>query len=207
MSKETKSILLSCIFGLIFCFIVVSLNYKEEDENTKKEKVVEAKDIGIEEVEEVKEKKETTNSTSNENNTKSISEPKKEESKEKSEVKEKVEEESKEVNEEPKEEKEESSNLISLGKFKLTAYCSCSKCCGKWAGSPIASGTMPKANHTIAVDTSVIPFGTKVIINGNTYVAEDTGSAIKGNKIDVFFDSHSKALNFGVKYAEVFVVK
>lgn len=211
MSKETKSILflLSCIFGLIFCFIVVSLNYKEEDESAKKERVVEAEDIGIEEVEEekeVEEKKETTNSTSNENNTKSISEPKKEESKEKSEAKEKVEEESKEVDEEPKEEKEES-NLVSLGKFKLTAYCSCSKCCGKWAGSPMASGVMPKANHTIAVDTSVIPFGTKVMINGKTYVAEDTGSAIKGNKIDVFFDSHSKALNFGVRYAEVFVVK
>ena len=108
---------------------------------------------------------------------------------------------------EPKKENDESSNLVSLGEFKLTAYCACSKCCGEWAGSPTASGVMPKANRTIAVDTNVIPFGTKVVINGNTYVAEDTGGAIKGNKIDVFFDSHSKALNFGVQYAEVFVVR
>lgn len=97
-------------------------------------------------------------------------------------------------------------NYLSLGKFKLTAYCKCSKCCGKWSGSPTASGVMPKANRTIAVDTSIIPFGTEVIINGNTYIAEDTGSAIKGNKIDIYMPSHQEALNFGVQYAEVFVV-
>ena len=157
MSKRIKFILLTCVFGLIICFVAISLNNKEKNKDAKTEsEVIEAEDIGIEVV---------------------------------------------------KDEEKEESNLVSLGKFKLTAYCSCSKCCGKWAGSPTASGVMPRANHTIAVDTSVIPFGTKVVINGNTYVAEDTGSAIKGNKIDVFFDSHSKALNFGVQYAEVFVVR
>ena len=65
---------------------------------------------------------------------------------------------------------------------------------------------MPKANHTIAVDTSVIPFGTEVVINGKTYVAEDTGSAIKGKRIDIFFNGHQTALNFGVQYAEIFKV-
>lgn len=205
MSKETKSILLSCIFGLIFCFIVININYKEEDKSTKKE-TIEAEDIGI------KEKKDTKKE-----NVEKIEIDKKEDSasnKEKIKDTEKVKKEKKE-NTKPKVEKvkvenkeiKEESNLVSLGEFKLTAYCSCSKCCGKWAGSPTASGVMPKANHTIAVDTSVIPFGTKVMINGNTYVAEDTGSAIKGNKIDIYFDSHSKALNFGVRYAEVFVVK
>ena len=97
--------------------------------------------------------------------------------------------------------------LSSLGTFKLTAYCKCSKCCGKWAGGKTASGTTPTAGRTIAVDTSVIPFGTKVVINGNTYTAEDTGSAIKGNKIDVYFSSHQAALNFGRQSAEVFVYK
>lgn len=96
-------------------------------------------------------------------------------------------------------------DYISLGTFKLTAYCNCSKCCGKWAGGATASGVMPTANHTIAVDTNLIPFGTVVMINGNTYVAEDTGSAIKGNKIDIYFDSHQEAMNFGVQYSEVFV--
>lgn len=101
----------------------------------------------------------------------------------------------------------ESSGKVSLGTFKLTAYCNCSKCCGQWAGGATASGVMPSAGRTIAVDTSIIPFGTRVEINGHTYVAEDTGGAIKGNKIDIYFGSHQEALNFGVKYAEVFVYK
>ena len=90
-----------------------------------------------------------------------------------------------------------------LGKFKITAYCNCSKCCGKWAGGPTASGTMPQAGRTIAVDPKVIPLGSKVIIDGHTYIAEDTGSAIKGNKIDMYFDSHSEAMTWGVKYKNV----
>ena len=100
----------------------------------------------------------------------------------------------------------ETSKYINLDEFELTAYCGCRKCNGKWTGSPTASGVMPKINHTIAVDPNVIPLGTKVVINGNTYVAEDTGSAIKGNKIDIFMSSHEEAMNFGVQYAEVFIV-
>lgn len=95
----------------------------------------------------------------------------------------------------------------SLGKFKITAYCNCSKCCGKWAGGPTASGVMPKAGRTIAVDPKVIPLGTKVIIDGKVYVAEDTGGAIKGNRIDMYFATHSEALNWGVRYRNVSIVK
>lgn len=101
----------------------------------------------------------------------------------------------------------EEPQLVNLGQFKLTAYCACSKCCGKWSGGNTASGTKPTANRTIAVDTSVIPFGTEVIINGVTYIAEDTGSAINGNKIDIYMESHQAALQFGVQYAEVFIKK
>ena len=93
-----------------------------------------------------------------------------------------------------------------LGRFKLTAYCNCSKCCGKWAGGPTASGVMPKAGRTIAVDPKVIPLGSKVKINGHTYVAEDTGGAIKGNRIDVYHSSHSAALDFGVHHADVYLL-
>lgn len=105
----------------------------------------------------------------------------------------------------------------SLGEFKLTAYCSCEKCCGKWAlnrpkddnGKDIvygSNGTVLIAGTSIAVDPSVIPYGSKVEINGHTYTAHDTGGAIKGNRIDVYFDSHQDALNFGVQYAEVFLI-
>jgi 3D (Asp-Asp-Asp) domain-containing protein len=87
-----------------------------------------------------------------------------------------------------------------------TAYCPCVKCCGKWSDGITASGVKAKANHTIAVDRKVIPLGTVVLINGKQYVAEDTGSAIKGNKIDVYFDSHEEALKWGRQTIEIEVL-
>ena len=89
--------------------------------------------------------------------------------------------------------------------FKLTAYCACAKCCGKTDGIT-ATGTKATQGRTIAVDPKVIPYGTKVVINGNTYIAEDCGGAIKGNRIDIYFDSHDEALQFGVQYADVHIV-
>lgn len=93
--------------------------------------------------------------------------------------------------------------LVSLGEYKLTAYCHCTKCCGKSDGIT-ASGTMATEKHTIAVDPKVIPYGSKVLINGTEYVAEDCGGAIKGNHIDIYFNDHSEALKFGVQYADVY---
>lgn len=100
----------------------------------------------------------------------------------------------------------EDDGKVYLGEFRLTAYCNCSTCCGVWAGGATASGKMPREGRTIAVDTSVIPLGATVEINGHTYIAEDTGSAIKGNRIDVYFDSHQTASDFGVRYADVYRV-
>ena len=97
------------------------------------------------------------------------------------------------------------SNLISMGNFKLTAYCACSRCCGEWTNGITATGTTATQGRTIAVDPNVIPYGTEVVINGNTYIAEDCGGAIKYNKIDIYFDSHQEALNFGVQYADVYI--
>ncbi len=99
--------------------------------------------------------------------------------------------------------------LKDLGEFKLTAYCSCSKCCGKWAenrdnGIVVgATGEELIAGYSIAVDPNVIPYGTVVLINGQEYKAMDCGGAIKGNRIDVYFSNHSDAVNFGVKTADV----
>lgn len=93
-----------------------------------------------------------------------------------------------------------------IGTFKITGYCSCSGCCGKSNGIT-ASGTKAKAGRTIAADTSRYPFGTKLVINGHTYTVEDRGGAINGNKIDLFFDSHSEALQWGVRYCEVYIKK
>lgn len=81
-------------------------------------------------------------------------------------------------------------------KFTATGYCNCSKCCGKTTGIT-ASGTKATAGKTVAM-SSKYSFGTKVEIKGmGTYVVEDRGGAIKGNKIDIYFNSHQEALNFG----------
>ena len=89
--------------------------------------------------------------------------------------------------------------------YKVTAYCACKKCCGKTNGIT-ASGTKATAGRTIATDGK-FAFGTKLSINGTTYVVEDRGGAIKGNKIDMYFDSHAEALAWGVKYLPVKVVE
>ena len=105
---------------------------------------------------------------------------------------------------------------VSLGEFKLTGYCSCKICCNGWSnnrpkdeyGNEIVYGAIGeelKEDYSIAVDPSVIPYRTEVIINGHTYKAQDCGGAIKGNRIDIYFENHQAALDFGVQYAEVFV--
>lgn len=83
-------------------------------------------------------------------------------------------------------------------KFTATAYCGCAKCCGKSTGKT-ASGTTATAGRTVAMSSSY-SFGTKIEIQGmGTYIVEDRGGAIKGNRIDIFFSNHQKALDFGRK--------
>ena len=89
--------------------------------------------------------------------------------------------------------------------FKVTAYCSCAKCCGKTNGIT-ASGTKATAGRTIATSAQ-FSFGTKLDIGGYTYVVEDRGGAIQGNRIDIYMNSHAEALAWGVKYLPVTVVK
>ncbi|MCI8510706.1 MAG: hypothetical protein HFE83_01755 [Lachnospiraceae bacterium] len=96
--------------------------------------------------------------------------------------------------------------LVSLGSFKMTAYCPCPKCCGRWSRTT-SSGRTAVSNHTVAVDPRVIPIGSRIMINGREYVAEDTGGSIKGNRIDIFFDTHSEARQYGVQRAEVFLIQ
>lgn len=91
-----------------------------------------------------------------------------------------------------------------LGKFKLTGYCPCKECCGKNDGIT-STGVKAKQGRTIAVDTNIIPYGSKVKINGKEYTAEDCGGAIKNNRIDVFFNTHKEALEFGVNYTNVYM--
>lgn len=94
-----------------------------------------------------------------------------------------------------------------LGEFKITFYCSCSRCCGEYANGITATGESLQSFKTIAVDPNVIPYYSKIKIDGldgYEFIATDTGGAIKGNKIDVYVSDHQTALNYGVMYTNVY---
>lgn len=89
-----------------------------------------------------------------------------------------------------------------LGTFRLTGYCNCAQCCGQWSGGPTASGAYPTAGRTVAMGG--VPFGTKLLINGQVYTVEDRGTPY--GHVDIYFGSHGEALNFGSRYAEVYQI-
>lgn len=97
-------------------------------------------------------------------------------------------------------------NGRAIGQYKLTFYCPCSSCSGGW-GSSTSSGAKATEGRTIAVDPRVIPIGSRIFIEGfGDFIAEDVGGAIKGNRIDVFVNSHSRCYQLGIKYANVFIM-
>lgn len=98
-----------------------------------------------------------------------------------------------------------STTVINGETYKVTAYCSCSKCCGKTTGRT-ASGTKATAGRTAAAPAK-FAFGTKLNIGGKIYTVEDRGGVIKGNRIDIYVNSHSAALQWGVKYLPVTVAQ
>lgn len=93
-----------------------------------------------------------------------------------------------------------------LGTFKLTYYCACELCCDVETGIT-ATGAPVVEGRTIAVDPKVIPYGTKVIIGGHVFTAEDCGGAVKDKHIDIYVNHHETAQALGVNYAEVYLKK
>lgn len=87
----------------------------------------------------------------------------------------------------------------------ISYYCNCDKCCGIYSGGLTSSGTVPTEGRTVAMDKR-FPFGTEVEINGTVYTVEDRGGAIKGNKIDIYLDSHSECLQRG-RHTETVQIK
>lgn len=87
------------------------------------------------------------------------------------------------------------------GTCTITFYCPCGQCCGAWAGGATASGTTPTAGRTVAAD---LPFGTRLMIEGNEYVVEDRG--VGGMWVDIFVNDHQEALNRGMYQTEVFII-
>ena len=110
---------------------------------------------------------------------------------------------------EPEKDEETEENAITV---TATAYCGCYDCNGQWTGYPAADGTPLRSWHTIAADEK-FAFGTEVYIpyfssspNGGYFRVSDRGGAITGNRIDIYFSSHSEATAFGIKELEMYVV-
>ena len=100
---------------------------------------------------------------------------------------------------------------------EATAYCACYSCCGKYPSNKYygitKTGTRAKVG-TIAVDPKVIPLGTKMYVEGlngaKNYglgTAEDIGGAIKGNIIDLYFDTHAETRQWGRQQVNVYILK
>ena len=99
--------------------------------------------------------------------------------------------------------------LEPLGAFRITGYCPCETCCGEWAKNrPIlgdreivltSCGAIAREGITVSADPDVIPLGSKLYIEGyGVRVTQDTGSAVKGRVIDLYFDRHEDAMINGV---------
>ena len=103
-----------------------------------------------------------------------------------------------------------------------TGYCACQQCCGwhrNWLGRPVYSAGPLRGQHktvgstasgsrarhgTIAADTSRYPFGTVFYVPSYGYGrVEDRGGDIKGDHIDLFFERHREALEWGRRYRQV----
>lgn len=87
------------------------------------------------------------------------------------------------------------------GNCRITFYCHCATCNGR-AGANCASGVQPRTNHTVA--NGSLPFGTRVLIDGQEYVVEDRG--VGAFEFDIFVGSHQEALDRGLYYRDVYII-
>ena len=93
-----------------------------------------------------------------------------------------------------------------IGECTVTYYC-CepyAHVCGD--GDGLTATGLPVTPGVVAVDPEVIPLGSTVIIDGQAYLAADTGGAVRGNHVDIAVDTHQEALELGTRTAEVWVV-
>ena len=98
--------------------------------------------------------------------------------------------------------------LVYMGDYKLTHYCveKHEHICGTGTGLT-ATGTQVTAGRTVAVDPSVIPYGTEIYIEGYGWrVAEDCGSAVNGAHVDIAVNNHDQAMAMGTTTGGVWVL-
>ena len=91
--------------------------------------------------------------------------------------------------------------------MRVTAYCPCEKCCGKYSNGQTACGHKIRPGDAFVAADKKYSFGTKIIIpgyeNAEPVKVLDRGGAIRGNRLDVFLASHEEALKWGVRHLDV----
>jgi len=91
-----------------------------------------------------------------------------------------------------------------MGRYKVTAYCPCRKCCGRFSDGVTASGYVIRQGDRFVAAPCEIPFDTKLNIPGYGEVfVLDRGGKIKDKRLDVYFDDHKTALEWGIKYLDI----
>ena len=90
-----------------------------------------------------------------------------------------------------------------IGECVITSYCPCEVCCGSWADGLTATG-IPAEPGIVAVDPTVIPLGSTVIVNDREYMAADVG--VKGLAVDICAAGHQEAADYGVQRQDVWVI-
>jgi 3D (Asp-Asp-Asp) domain-containing protein len=92
-------------------------------------------------------------------------------------------------------------------RMRVTGYCACRKCCGKFADGITACGHKIRRGDVFAAADRRYSFGTEMVVagynNGQPIKVLDRGGAIRGNKLDLFFHSHKEAQRWGVQYIDV----
>lgn len=87
---------------------------------------------------------------------------------------------------------------------EVTAYCGCEICCGSYSDGITASGYKIRSGDRLIAAPRPFQFGTKMFIPGYGMASvEDRGGAITKNRLDVYFDSHEKALEWGRQVLQV----
>ena len=91
-----------------------------------------------------------------------------------------------------------------IGECVITSYCPCEECCGRWADGLTSTG-LPAGPGIVAVDPEVIPLGSTVVIDGQMYLAADTG--VTGQAVDICAAGHQEAVAFGVQTSDIWIIK
>ena len=93
-----------------------------------------------------------------------------------------------------------------MGEYRVTGYAACVACCGKSDGITADGTYAPGFKGLLVSAPKDIPFGTQLWVEGVGLVeVHDRGSAIKGRRLELFFQKYGQAIQWGVQKRQVWV--